>query len=111
MYTQYLISHWLPACICCGRLPSFDRFRFLFSVLRAFSENCAAAAMVQGKTKGLQAKAVNTRQAAKAAANTKKGKRHIAPKKSALVKQASLHQVRAQPFLFMRELMLWPCSH
>jgi len=48
--------------------------------------------MVQGKTKGLQAKASSSRHAAKAAANTKKGKRHIAPKKTALVKQAALHQ-------------------
>ncbi|KAL0581012.1 hypothetical protein V5O48_001006 [Marasmius crinis-equi] len=46
--------------------------------------------MAQGKTKGLQAKAPNPRHAAKAAASTKKGKRHIAPKKTALVKQASM---------------------
>jgi hypothetical protein len=50
--------------------------------------------MVQGKTKGLTSKAPNSRQAKKAAANTKKGQRHIAPKKTALVKQATLNQVR-----------------
>jgi ribosomal protein L4 len=50
--------------------------------------------MVQGKTKGLQQKSGNNaRHAAKAAANTKKGKRAIAPKKTALVKQAALHKV------------------
>ncbi|KAF9046407.1 hypothetical protein BJ165DRAFT_1527507 [Panaeolus papilionaceus] len=46
--------------------------------------------MVQGKTKGLQAKATNTRHAAKAAANMKKGLRHIAPKKPVLIKQAAM---------------------
>ncbi|PPQ72291.1 hypothetical protein CVT26_007121 [Gymnopilus dilepis] len=47
--------------------------------------------MAQGKTKGLQAKASNnSRHAAKAAANTKKGKRAIAPKKPILVKQAAM---------------------
>ncbi|KAF7982926.1 hypothetical protein HWV62_25212 [Athelia sp. TMB] len=48
--------------------------------------------MVQGKTKGLQSKASSSRHAQKAAANTKKGQRHIAPKKLALVKQASMKQ-------------------
>lgn len=48
--------------------------------------------MVQGKTKGLQNKASSSRQAAKAAANPKKGKRYIPPKKTALVKQASMRQ-------------------
>ena len=50
--------------------------------------------MVQGQTKGL-AKAKNTgaRHAQKAAAAPKKGKRYIAPKKAALVKQAALHKV------------------
>lgn len=49
---------------------------------------------LQGKTKGLQSKASSSRHAQKAAANTKKGQRHIAPKKLALVKQASMKQVR-----------------
>ena len=50
--------------------------------------------MAQGKTKGLQAKASNnSRHAAKAAANTKKGKRAIAPKKPILVKQAAMKKV------------------
>jgi len=49
--------------------------------------------MVQGKTKGLQQKSGNnSRHAAKAAANMKKGKRTIAPKKEALLKQAALHK-------------------
>jgi len=48
--------------------------------------------MVQGKTKGLQSKTSSSRQAAKAAANPKKGKRYIPPKKIALVKQASTRQ-------------------
>ncbi len=51
--------------------------------------------MAQGKTKGLQAKspAAASRHAAKAAAGTKKGKRHIPPKKTVLVKQAQMHKV------------------
>ncbi|KAK7469117.1 hypothetical protein VKT23_003608 [Stygiomarasmius scandens] len=48
--------------------------------------------MVQGKTKGLQSKAPSQRHAAKVAANTKKGKRYIPPKKASLVKQASMHK-------------------
>jgi hypothetical protein len=48
--------------------------------------------MVQGKTKGLKNKSPNSRAAAKAAANTKKGKRYVAPKQTALVKQATLHK-------------------
>ncbi|TFL02315.1 hypothetical protein BDV98DRAFT_603540 [Pterulicium gracile] len=48
--------------------------------------------MVQGKTKGLQAKGGNARHAAKAASSTKKGKRNIPPKKPTLVKQAQMHQ-------------------
>ncbi|KDQ62588.1 hypothetical protein JAAARDRAFT_30493 [Jaapia argillacea MUCL 33604] len=48
--------------------------------------------MVQGKTKGLQQKASSSRHAAKAAANPKKGKRYVAPKKTVLVKQAAMHQ-------------------
>ena len=51
-----------------------------------------AVNMVQGKTKGLQAKAGNARHAAKAASSTKKGKRSIPPKKASLVKQAQMHQ-------------------
>jgi hypothetical protein len=49
--------------------------------------------MVQGKTKGLQTKAPSQRHAAKAASNTKKGKRYVPPKKTSLVKQASMHKV------------------
>ncbi|EIN12371.1 hypothetical protein PUNSTDRAFT_42007 [Punctularia strigosozonata HHB-11173 SS5] len=51
--------------------------------------------MVQGKTKGLSQKASGSnsgRHAAKAAANMKKGKRQIAPKKAQLVKQAAMHK-------------------
>ncbi|EIM85759.1 uncharacterized protein STEHIDRAFT_58129 [Stereum hirsutum FP-91666 SS1] len=48
--------------------------------------------MVQGKTKNLQKSTGNSRAAKKAAANPKKGKRAIAPKKEALVKQAKMHQ-------------------
>ncbi|KAF9007663.1 hypothetical protein BDZ89DRAFT_1079353 [Hymenopellis radicata] len=50
--------------------------------------------MAQGKTKGLQAKspAAASRHAAKAAAGTKKGKRHIPPKKTVLVKQAQMQK-------------------
>ncbi|KAJ2913920.1 hypothetical protein MD484_g6503, partial [Candolleomyces efflorescens] len=48
--------------------------------------------MVQGKTKGLQMKGPNARHAHKAAANTKKGQRAIAPKKAGLVKQAKMQQ-------------------
>ncbi|KAF8964205.1 hypothetical protein BDZ97DRAFT_1919156 [Flammula alnicola] len=48
--------------------------------------------MVQGKTKGLTLKAGTSRHAAKAAANPKKGKREIAPKKPLLMKQAAMHK-------------------
>ncbi|KIJ17693.1 hypothetical protein PAXINDRAFT_97913 [Paxillus involutus ATCC 200175] len=50
--------------------------------------------MVQGKTKGLQAKASSSkaRHAAKAAAAPKKGKRHEPPKKPALVQVASMRK-------------------
>lgn len=54
---------------------------------------CRQSSMVQGKTKGLQSKASTSRHAAKSAANTKKGKRTIAPKKPILIKQAALHKV------------------
>jgi len=50
--------------------------------------------MAQGKTKGLQAKASSSRHAKKAAAAPKKGLRNIPPKKEALVKQATMKQVR-----------------
>ncbi|KAI0826754.1 hypothetical protein BC628DRAFT_1371700 [Trametes gibbosa] len=49
--------------------------------------------MAQGQIKGLsKQKASGGRHAAKAAANPKKGKRYIAPKKTALVKQAAMHK-------------------
>ncbi|KAF4617525.1 hypothetical protein D9613_006057 [Agrocybe pediades] len=48
--------------------------------------------MVQGKTKGLQAKTGSSRHASKAAANTKKGRRAIPPKKPILVKQAAMQK-------------------
>jgi len=52
--------------------------------------------MVQGKTKGLQQKGTNNvRHTQKAAANPKKGRRTVAPKKAAAVKQAAMHKVRA----------------
>ena len=50
--------------------------------------------MAQGQIKGLQKqKGSGGRHAAKAAAAPKKGKRYIAPKKAAAVKQAALHKV------------------
>lgn len=49
--------------------------------------------MVQGKTKGLTNKTSSTRHSAKAAANMKKGKKYIAPKKPILMKQASMQKV------------------
>ncbi|TBU25994.1 hypothetical protein BD311DRAFT_763430 [Dichomitus squalens] len=49
--------------------------------------------MVQGQTKGLaKAKNSNARHAQKAAAAPKKGKRYVAPKKTAAVKQAAMHK-------------------
>src|SRR6267154_876709 len=61
---------------------------------------------LQGKTKGLQTKAhVSSRHAAKAAANTKKGQRHIAPKKAALVKQATMKQVSLFPIIYVEPLI------
>jgi hypothetical protein len=55
--------------------------------------------MVQGTTKGLQAaKQTNDkRRAHKAAANTKKGRRAVAPKKVAVIKQASMHKASSVP--------------
>ena len=51
--------------------------------------------MVQGAPKGMQnKKGQSSRHAAKAAAQTKKGKRYAAPKKAAAVKTAALHKVR-----------------
>jgi len=50
--------------------------------------------MVQGTTKGLQSKARNnTRHSHKTAANTKKGRRVVAPKKATAIKQTSMHKV------------------
>ncbi|KAL1711092.1 hypothetical protein EV121DRAFT_285040 [Schizophyllum commune] len=48
--------------------------------------------MAQGKIKGMQAKATSARHAQKAAANTKKGKRTVPPKKQVLIKQAQMHK-------------------
>ncbi|THH27042.1 hypothetical protein EUX98_g7158 [Antrodiella citrinella] len=49
--------------------------------------------MVQGTSKGLvKGKSTAVRHAAKAAANSKKGHRYIAPKKAGLMKTAALHQ-------------------
>ncbi|KAF8469408.1 hypothetical protein DFH94DRAFT_773721 [Russula ochroleuca] len=50
--------------------------------------------MVQGTTKGLQSKpsSSNARRAHKAAANTKKGRRTVAPKKATNIKQAAMHK-------------------
>jgi hypothetical protein len=55
----------------------------------------------QGKTKGLQTKSASSRHAAKAAANMKKGQRHIAPKKAVLVKQAMVKKVSLSQTLFL----------
>ena len=50
--------------------------------------------MVQGTTKGLRSKATNNaRHSHKAAANTRKGRRVVAPKKAAAITQASMHKV------------------
>jgi hypothetical protein len=53
--------------------------------------------MAQGQLKGISKQKNNfasSRHAAKAAAATKKGKRYVAPKKTAAVKSAVLHKVR-----------------
>lgn len=66
--------------------------------------------MVQGKTKGLTTKtAGSSRHSSKAAANTKKGKREIAPKKPLLMKQAAMHKVRCSVLPLPRALsdLLW----
>jgi hypothetical protein len=49
--------------------------------------------MVQGNTKGLKNKTSSARHSARAAANMKKGKKYIAPKKPILMKQASMQKV------------------
>lgn len=60
--------------------------------------------MVQGTTKGLQAKpgssssSSNARRAHKAAANTKKGRRTAAPKKAVTIKQAAMHKASPPSF-------------
>ncbi|KZT64933.1 hypothetical protein DAEQUDRAFT_677662 [Daedalea quercina L-15889] len=49
--------------------------------------------MAQGQIKGLQKqKASSSRHAAKAVAQTKKGKRYVAPKKKDAVKHAAMHK-------------------
>ncbi|EPS94724.1 hypothetical protein FOMPIDRAFT_1133793 [Fomitopsis schrenkii] len=49
--------------------------------------------MAQGQVKGLQkAKPSGSRHAAKAAAQPKKGKRYVAPKKKDALKHAAMHQ-------------------
>lgn len=53
--------------------------------------------MAQGSTKGLQKHKESSRHGARAAANTKKGRRAVPPKKPAAVKQAALHKVRTIP--------------
>ena len=64
--------------------------------------------MVQGKTKGLQTKESSARHAKKAAANMKKGRVAIAPKKAVLVKQATLQKVNlvthSPPYLLLNFL-------
>ena len=62
--------------------------------------------MVQGKTKGLQSKESTGRKARHAAANTKKGQRTIAPKKSILIKQAALHKVLGYDLLLRRAFLI-----
>jgi hypothetical protein len=60
--------------------------------------------MAQGQLKGISKQKNNSassRHAAKAAAATKKGKRYVAPKKTAAVKSAVLHKVR----LFISDYM------
>lgn len=68
--------------------------------------------MVQGTTKGLQTKASsNARRTHKAAANTKKGRRNVAPKKGAAIQQASMHKVGiALIFNLLYFLSLFPHS-
>ena len=59
--------------------------------------------MAQGKTKGLQTKAPSARHSRKAAANTKKGKKYIPPKKPALIKHVQMHRVSLWLPLYLRE--------
>jgi hypothetical protein len=65
------------------------------NVLKIFINS--SSNMVQGKTKGLQTKESSARHAKKAAANMKKGRVVIAPKKTVLVKQAALQKVNLVP--------------
>jgi len=48
--------------------------------------------MAQGSTKGLQKKKESSHHAGRTAANTRKGRRAVPPKKPAAVKQAALHK-------------------
>lgn len=82
-FSQAAANHFARICRFLGLdvdLPALITLSFVFI-------------MVQGKTKGLTMKGPNTRAAKKAAANTKKGSRTIAPKKAPLVKQAKMQQV------------------
>ncbi len=68
--------------------------------------------MVQGTTKGLQAKAANNaRRARKATANTKKGRRTVAPKKAPAIKQASMHKVSPRFSYSFPPSVLAPPTH
>ena len=61
--------------------------------------------MVQGQTKGLskgKSSGAAARHAQKAAAAPKKGKRYVAPKKTAVVKQAALHKVSPPAYVHPR---------
>jgi len=65
-----------------------------FHVMLLFSSiNHRSELMVQGKTRGLQTKTPSARHSQRAAANTKKGKKYIPPKKPALIKHAQMHRV------------------
>jgi Protein of unknown function (DUF2462) len=66
--------------------------------------------MVQGKTKGLQVKAANPRHAQKAAANLKKGRVAIPPKKAPLVKQDKLRKVCRHLVAGRSSDINWLCS-
>jgi hypothetical protein len=67
--------------------------------------------MVQGKSKGIQKKAPSARHAQKAAANTKKGKKHVPPKKPALIKQAQMHKVHELLNTVFNSLLIYFISH
>jgi len=64
-----------------------------YSAHLLFVNHRSVRLMAQGKTKGLQTKAPSARHSRKAAANTKKGKKYIPPKKPALIKNAQMHRV------------------